>query len=85
MVLVHNQTGGPPPVSSPQQIIQYSSSYPPYLEATSCIRIIHCIKTRDYAKVFLEEHKKLQKKSERNFLSYKTLTFFNVILFVEFS
>jgi hypothetical protein len=44
------QSGGPPLVGCPQQVIQYISSYPPSLEAFSTIRNLrtrHAVVTRD--------------------------------------
>jgi abortive infection bacteriophage resistance protein len=44
------QAGGPPPVGSPQLLIQYIRSYPPYLKAVSSIRNLkahHAVVTRD--------------------------------------
>jgi len=47
--LPNHEAGGPPLVSSLQQLIQYSCTYPPYLEAVSSIirdsRMCHTMMT----------------------------------------
>jgi hypothetical protein len=59
--LVKTDTGGPPFVGCPRQLIQYIHSYSPYLEAISSIcnlRMNHALVTGDHLNMERVKHSK---------------------------